>query len=282
MRLTSLLLAAALGACASPRGAGERVWGVTLDDVSRPDAAAAALAALPVRPFVRVVFDEAVPATRYRAPLGALRPVAGIMGELLDSRFLARASLEGYAARTTEYLDALGSLVDVWEVGNEVNGEWAGPPAEVAAKVHVALELVKARGGRAALTLYYNQGCAEAPEHDLLAWAAARIAPPDAARLDWVLVSYYQDDCPGPPPDWEDVFARLGGLFPAARLGIGECGTARPEKKEAVLRRCYAIDPPGPRFMGGYFWWYFAVDMIPATRPLHRTLVELVRARAGR
>lgn len=274
----ALLAVAWLTACSAPATAERaRVWGVTLDDVSRPGEAAAALAALPARPFVRVVFDEGQPAARYLAPLEALRPAADILGEVLDSRFMARASLAQYAARVREYLDLLGGRVDVWEVGNEVNGDWAGPAAEVAAKVRVALDLVKARGGRAALTLHYNSGCTASPEHELFAWVSSQLTPAEAARFDWVLVSYYEDDCPGPAPDWPDVFARLATLFPRARLGIGECGVAAPERKAEVLRSCYAIQVPGPRFLGGYFWWYFATDMVPASRPLHRTLSDVIR-----
>jgi hypothetical protein len=255
---------------------------VTLDDVSRTGAAAEALSALPERPFVRVVFDEGVPPGRYLEPITLLRPVAGILGEVLDSRFLARPSVEEYAARTEAYLDALGGLVDVWEVGNEVNGEWAGAPGAVASKVLAALELVKRRNGKAALTLYYNLGCTASPEHELFAWVEAQVPPAEAARFDWVLVSYYEEDCPGVPPDWEDVFSRLATMFPSARLGIGECGTADPSRKEAVLRRCYAIEGPGPRYVGGYFWWYFGRDMIPAGSPLHGVLSDLMRGKAGR
>lgn len=283
MRTAALLAAAALSACTAPAVAAPgRVWGVTLDDVSRPADAAAALAAFPARPFVRVVFDEGVPASRYVAPLDRLHPVAGVLGELLDSRFLARATVDGYAIRAREYLEALGGRVDVWEVGNEVNGEWTGPPAEVAAKVHAALEVVKRQGGRAALTFHYNLGCNDLPEHDLLGWAATRVTPDDAARIDWVLVSWYEEDCPGPAPDWKGLFARLGALFPHALLGIGECGTAVAARKEEVLRRCYAVRFPGPRFLGGHFWWYFATDMVPASRPLHGVLSGLMRESAAR
>lgn len=276
-RAAALAAAALLGCAAHARDRG-RVWGVTLDGPWQPEDEAAALAALPVRPAVRVVLDAGVPARAYARPLATIRRAALVMGELLDSQFVAATSRDAYAARAREYLDALGDVVDVWEVGNEVNGAWTGPPAEVAAKVLAALSEVKARGRPAALTLYWNVGCEADPARLPLRWAEERIPPADAARLDWVLVSWYEDDCPGAAPDWADAFRRLARLFPNARLGIGECGTADPARKEAVLRRCYAIDAPEPRFVGGYFWWYFRQDMVPAGTPLHRVLAAIIAA----
>ncbi len=269
---------AAIVACAAPS---RRVWGVTLDGVWEPAGAAAALAALPARPVARIVFDAGVPARAYVAPLSVIRGSAGIMGELLDSRYLAEIGAEAWAARVREYLDTLGDRVDVWEVGNEVNGEWTGAPAEVAAKTRTALDLVKARGRPAALTLHYNVGCAEKPESDLFRWVEANLSRADAARIDWLLVSWYEDDCPGEAPDWPAVFARLARLFPRAELGIGECGTKDPARKEEVLRRCYAIAPGERRFLGGYFWWTFRQDMVPASRPLHGVLSQIIRSGAG-
>jgi hypothetical protein len=83
-------------------------------------------------------------------------------------------------------------------------------------------------------------------------------------------VSYYEDDCNGIQPDWPAVFDHLGGVFPDAHLGFGECGTTNPTAKAAYVERYYqGMDLPGyanmhvthPRFVGGYFWWYFSEDL---------------------
>jgi hypothetical protein len=44
-------------------------------------------------------------------------------------------------------------------VGNDINGEWLGTTPDVVAKMKGAYDLVKARGNRTALTLYYNHNC---------------------------------------------------------------------------------------------------------------------------
>lgn len=262
---------------APPPAAHEWVWGVTVTDPWNTGPVTAALRALGRRPTARVVFDEGQPASAYVPLVSSLRTAADVMGELLDSEYVAGVTVEQYLARAREYLDALGDQVDVWEVGNEVNGEWLGTTADVVAKVQGAHALVRARGKRTALTLYLNSGCAEDPAHELFTWAEVALPPELRADLDWVLVSSYEDDCGGRQPDWSVVFGRLASLFPSARLGIGECGTTVPGAKEAMLRRYYGLRLAEPRFVGGFFWWYFDIDMVPTTAPLWAVLDELVR-----
>jgi hypothetical protein len=238
-----------------------------------------ALAALPRRVMARVVFDEGQAARDYVAPVSAIGGVADVMGELLDSFYVPTLTTAAYVARAEEYVAALGDAVDLWEIGNEVNGEWLGETAEVVAKIRGAHAVARRHGKATALTLYYNAGCFASPDHEMFAWTEANL-PEDLRRdLDLVLVSYYEDDCNGAEPDWAAVFARLAPLFPGARLGIGECGTKDPARKEEVLRRYYGLRLDEPRFVGGFFWWYFSDDMVPASGPLHAVLAELVGGR---
>jgi hypothetical protein len=252
---------------------------VTVTDPWNTGPVTAALKGLSRRTTARVVFDEGQPAAGYVPVVRTIRTAADVMGELLDSQYVATLSVQQYLDRTREYLDALGDAVDVWEVGNEVNGEWLGTTPDVVAKVRGAYDLVRARGKRTALTLYYNEGCFASADHEMFTWARAHLAADLRAGLDWVLVSYYEDDCNGLQPDWNAVFRQLAELFPTARLGIGECGTAVAGAKEAMLRRYYGLRLDEPRFAGGFFWWYFGDDMVPATKPLWTVLDELIRAR---
>ena len=60
--------------------------------------------------------------------------LAYVMAEIADSFFLWKFNKEheghpehmDLKKRLKSYLDKLGEFVDVWEIGNEVNGEWAG------------------------------------------------------------------------------------------------------------------------------------------------------------
>jgi hypothetical protein len=50
-----------------------------------------------------------------------------VMVELADSHDFHVLKRDGALKQKTEvYMDRLGSLVDIWEIGNEVNGEWTG------------------------------------------------------------------------------------------------------------------------------------------------------------
>ena len=83
------------------------------------------------------------------------------MGELLDSSDETGISTARFAERVRSYLRALGRKVDLWEIGNEVNGDWTGPYPVVSARLTAAYKEVKAAGGRTAPTLYYNVGCGD-------------------------------------------------------------------------------------------------------------------------
>ncbi|HEY8429793.1 MAG TPA: hypothetical protein VIL20_15520 [Sandaracinaceae bacterium] len=259
-------------------------------------------------PVARVVFDAgvdrvrpayAVDARDYAEHVRALGADARIMGELLDSLAVREYSLADYRARACEYRAALGHLVDVWEVGNEVNGEWLGP--DVIAKVAAAVEVFRADAARfaalcpghaprpderpfeLALTLYYNgehdggrSHCWARADHAMQRWVETHFGPGgDAAHLrgelDHVLVSYYEDDCHGLQPSWQEVFDRLGAVFTTSSLAIGECGTVHVARKARYAERYYrgmsSSDPAfanmrvsHPRYVGGFFWWYFSED----------------------
>jgi len=100
-------------------------------------------------------------------------------GEILDSFSVQDISLGGYLTRTNDYLAAFPNTVDVWEVGNEINGEWlvadGGTTADVVAKMSGAFDAVKAAGQRTALTLYFNQDCWQFPSNEMFTWANANV-----------------------------------------------------------------------------------------------------------
>ena len=147
--------------CDTGFGNGAEIYGVTIDSTRGPADTVEALRRLPHKPTARVVFDEFVPATEYVVPLEKYKTVSWIMGEILDSAYVEIYSTAEYLDRVDEYLRVLDGRVDLWEVGNEINGEWLGDTATVVAKVSGAYDKVKAAGKKTELTLYYNAGCFE-------------------------------------------------------------------------------------------------------------------------
>ncbi|MFZ4590499.1 MAG: T9SS type A sorting domain-containing protein [Ignavibacteria bacterium] len=249
-----------------------KVFGVTIDGINRISNTVAALSKHYKKPTTRIVFDEWIAATEYLDAVNRISNVSFIMGELLDSYYMNQYNLSQYAERTNEYLNVLGKKVDIWEIGNEINGEWLGSTPSVVAKMDTAYKIVKLANKKTALTLYYNKVCYENSQNEMFRWAVNNIPQYMKTGLDYVWISYYEDDCNNFQPNWQQVIDSLGKIFPNAKLGIGECGTSNANKKADYIKRYYSMIINHPRYVGGYFWWYYRQDCVPNTKTLWNTL----------
>ena len=271
-----------MGATAPPR-----LYGVTLDDVGARPAIVTSLDALAQRPTARIVFDEGQPPSAYAIAVPAIHAVSGVMGEILDSTYVPSLSVAGYVARTRDYLAAFGTDVDIWEVGNEINGNWvdntSGGVADVVAKMAGAYDVVHDAGRRTALTLY---GCDDADHaHEMLVWAAANVPERMKTGLDYVLVSFYEGDCGVAAPDWEATFHALHVMFPNSALGFGEVGAVDsqgnrirdPAIAGPYLQRYYGMPITEPGYIGGHFWWYYVEDMLPLPSQMYSILSSQIQ-----
>lgn len=187
-----------------------------------------------------------------------------------------------YRSRATNFVTAFQNNIDIYEIGNELNGEWVGAgPAEINAKVQAAYDVVKkdfaSLNLRAAVTLnywpnhdYYNFGW-----EDTLTYAQQM---PQEIRedIDYLFLSFYEQA--GSPPaqptnqDFLAIFGSLMPLFPNAKVGMGEIGTLNGNEtvaeKTYTANRYYGMHSAirtglGPRYVGGYFWWYYYQDCVP-------------------
>jgi hypothetical protein len=342
------------------RRASESVYGITVDSIQDSAAIVESIKgindSLPKRPdgrspvVTRIVLDYEQALTEdYVNRVAAIHAISDVMLLVADSHDLYKfKSAEEYQNRLRDCVEKLGQNVDIWEIGNEVNGEWAAYPRNadetddqfdkrlykkklpkkkneelepIRLKVRDSIEAgFKALEGKTiALTLYFNDdtpdgkpdGC-DYPgnycwpdicrdgvnyghEYEMLAWLNKYFVPTDR-KPNYLLVSYYGDDhndCSDIKMDaakWEGIFNKLHGLYPDAKLGIGEIGAQCNKCKTS--RNCCKKDKSyyistyyGPidkhlkgtvgNYVGGYFYWYFLQDMVPNTRP---ELAELIRA----
>jgi hypothetical protein len=350
------------------------LYGVTVTDMSRIDAIADALKDVKVvrQPTTRVVFDPSDNAAEYEASLRDYKRAADricdpntttkkcqqsyVMGLLADStamfKYVGRRPgerLPGYrslAQRASDFMDRMGDSVQIWEIGNEVNGEWTGwvnddeykdsdvrvedmafMRERVAREVVEAFCVVHGRGGLTALTLLHNNDlkghtCYEdktkknihgrkmlyGPDYSMLDWAKAYITEDVRTGLDYVFISYYEnkDDCPGLNQDaatWYGIFKELAALFPNAKLGFGETGFKEGCDKKRDSEKCINGQAPyvtryystinrqitdeiarhaasgerTPYFVGGYFYWYFAQDMVLSDNAARMALKDAIR-----
>ncbi|HYK32875.1 MAG TPA: hypothetical protein VEV63_12985 [Streptosporangiaceae bacterium] len=268
------------------------LFGVTINHVSAFSQIVASARRLSHRPTTRIYFDVMRPPGYYAKAIRALHADSYLMGELLDSSEETAISTSAFEVRTKSYLRAFGAKIDIWEVGNEVNGNWLGNYRTVSAKLTQAYRAVAARHLRTALTLYYNAGCGDGSQ-ELSPIAFTRTYVPAAVRdgLTYVLVSYYEDSCRGIRPSagqWTSFFKRLHTWYPHARLGFGEIGMGEPATRKtlapakALMAHYYGLKIDLPYYIGGYFWWYYAEDCVPsASKPLWSALDRGFEAEAS-
>jgi hypothetical protein len=281
-------------ACLNLSGSGA-VFGVTITELDKVDERAiielSKLASANTRPVLtRVVFDP-IEKTKeadfeqalndYRDQVKKIRQVSCVMGEIGDSKYMHFYLLDpgevkrdwpvgyrNYEQWTERLAKKMGPLVDVWEFGNEINGDWTGwkdedyqgkSTVELVAKQKAVLQAIAASYGKlvslradhkikddalTAITLFYNDDgkrpCDEYPEARMRSWATwAKDLRPDifgTARrdVDLVLLSYYVSDCgsvDGSLNGLEDAFGFLSGVFddPHTSFGLGEVGYASPD-----------------------------------------------------
>jgi hypothetical protein len=291
----AVLLMAAVAASGAQRAAATPVYGVTIDRTAKLPQILDALRALPRRPTVRVYLEPRRKAAEYATALSQLHSVSSVMAELLDSSDEKSLSTEAFQAHVQEYLAALSGSVDIWEVGNEVNGNWTGPYETVAAKLTEAYRDVASAGGTTALTLYENsfgpEHCGDGQaEPTPVQFTERWVSPEVADGLDYVLLSYYPTQCGGEMPGDREVageLERLHALYPNAMLGFGEVGLPHPASKRtlaqaaAIMQWAYSLDPGLPYYVGGYFWWYGWQDSLKPKARLGGALGEAFEAESA-
>jgi hypothetical protein len=277
-----------------PRPLPPYLAGVTVDDISDISGIISAERRFPITPVTRLYFDVTQTPAAYSRTVQELRPVSYLLGELLDSSDETQVSVAGYRRRALEFVASFGEKVDVWEVGNEVNGSWTGPYPVVSAKLTAGYDVVAARGLRTALTLYYNAGCGDGPgELDPLAFSRRYVPTHVRDGLTYVFVSYYPDECGYLRPTalaWTRFFAALHALYPRALVGFGEIGLSNPvttatiKYAKAEIAYYYGLRVPLAYYVGGYFWWYYAEDRVRLAAALaagFRAECEIMRSRDG-
>jgi hypothetical protein len=278
-----------LGAGIAGRPIPNPMYGVTLDDVSNSAAELAALQHMAHMPTVRIVFDVGEPVQNYTSAIKQFHGSAYIMGLLADSSYMKNYTPSQLTAWTQSYTQTLGALVDIWEIGNEVNGNWLG--TNTLAKIEAMYDVVANQNGATALTFFY-EGEPSDPHNciatnnggnDMFTWINHQFQlglpigqrSPETEKirlnLNYALISWYPDQCQGAKPNWPWVYTQLANIFPNAKVGFGELGTANPANASTYevneIKQYYPMAKTTTgfpaRYIGGYFWWYFAEEMVP-------------------
>ena len=212
------------------------------------------------------------------------------MGEILDSTGLEGISTANYKTRAQNFVNAFSGKVDVWEIGNELNGEWVGQPADIRAKAQAAYDVVEKENAslnlRSAITLNYwpSSDCYSNSWEDTETFANS-LSTEIKNGVDYVLLSFYETACDprAKPTDQQfiTIFNKLKTIFPNAKIGMGEIGAQGKDdglssdpslsEKQTIANRYYGMHNVlkvalGDRYVGGYFWWYYFQDAVPYNR----------------
>lgn len=215
----------------------------------------------------RIVMSKDRKPEKYVKLFKAVKSIGHIMATPVDSsEMITYKSVKSYEKRFSDSYKHLKDYVDIWEIGNEINGEnWLGKDEQfIADKMFAAYSLIKGEGGKTALTSYYTKPGLQ--KREMSNWLEKYVPENMKNDLDYVFVSYYEDDNEGYNPGWKAVFSQLEKQFPNSKLGIGECGCTKEKatKKQKQKRYNYYYNMPKyvGNYVGGYFWWYAVQDFV--------------------
>jgi hypothetical protein len=178
--------------------------------------------------------------------------------------------------------------VNIWEIGNEINGEWlstvnctggtecVAQAKDVIGKAEAMYNTVISAGESPAITLYYEPPQTVTSGYNMIPWEETYIPAAMHNGLKYVFVSYYETDNDNFRPsrtEWDAIFKRLAADFPNAKVGFGEIGMDNPVgsgtlvKAENIFRYYQGLSFPDiPRYTRAGFWWYGAEDLVPTSR----------------
>ena len=205
------------------------------------------------------------------------------MAELQDSADMKSQTVASFQARAQTYYAGLKDSVDIWEVGNEINGDWLGTGVED--KLKAGFKVLDDAGAKTAITFFWfgelgsTNNCIPSNQYEMFTWItnALQLNLPIEQRnpeneklrlnLDYAFISWYPDQCGTIKPNWPSIFARLAVIFPNAKVGFGEVGTANPQNGSIyeinLINEFYKMaetQSMPSSFVGGYFWWYFSEE----------------------
>lgn len=251
----------------------EKIIGITIDDSwydSIPlEQIVEAVRKMPVKPTVRIVMSRDVHPIQYVEMFKKLHDVSYVMASPVDSYDMIHYKNEAsYRKRFEESYGALNDYVDLWEIGNEINGEgWLGDDNKlIVEKMVSAFELLEGKNAKTVLTAYYSAPNLQKVE--MYEWLQKNVPKSMKKRLDYLLISYYEEDNENFEPNWKEIFETLEKDFPNSKLGIGECGVVNKEatlsEKIKKAEHYYSMPKYTKNYIGGYFWWYWVRDCIPS------------------
>lgn len=220
---------------------------------------------------IRLVGFHKVPASAYLDAAKLIKRAGHrVMFEACDSEDMRHYTPESYRSLQQKAVETLGSVVDIFEVANEVSGsrgdkKWPGPDA--AKKMKAGLSVGLQNNKKRAVTLYMNN---DDPRYHI-EWCLK-----NQFTAEYVFISDYPQSTPDARPlGFGSIMNGLAGMFPKAAIGIGEYGGENadgddelsPEQRVEMLVHFETRPRYFPNDVGGGFWWDAYKWLVSAPSP---------------
>lgn len=236
--------------------------GLTIDDVDAVPQVLFRLRDFQARPFFRLVIDfPERPLTDYDDAIRRLSERGDVMVQVRDSYSESAdgkpLSVEGYAQLFTTMIARWKDQISLWEIGNEVDGDWLAP--DIADKVRRCMDIATEAGVKTAVTFFL-----EKPGR------MARWAKKNGIRCDIAMISWYPLANKRFLPDWETEVDELSAACGNVRVACGEFGSENDHGEQLgdtgtamVIRTVQGIRVRHTLWVGGWFFWDFCKMCLP-------------------
>lgn len=238
------------------------IYGVTLDDIDEVDSAIPSLRDLPFKPMARVVVDNGRDLSDYLEPVKRLLTVCDVMIQVQDSFDDSSLTTSAYVKKFVDLIDLFqGVNIAMWEIGNEVSGDWLSP--NIWQKVKQCAVIAQNKNLKTAITFFMDE--------DLAPFLQSH----EPVHCDVVLISCY----PSTPKELRKMNERLPGVLDelksyctATEAGVGEYGPEEWDSKHTIAVRSKLVEVFD--LYNGGFYWDFQQDCVPKRKAIWRTISD--------
>lgn len=226
--------------------------------------------------WIRLVFDVDnsgnIDVDQYRDLVNyAEKKGIKIVGQPCDSFYDKRVSTGQYLSNLKKCVETFPEI-DMWEVGNEVNGSWLSP--QIGDKIKISTKWLKEQKKATMLTVIWTLNTVSSSE-SIFNWIDDNVPDDVRNNIDVIALSQYQEMSPMGMA-YDQAYTTLSKCFPKAKVAMGELGYwiegqtfywAYDEKsplekaKQTVCGQYYRASLGYKNSVGGCFWWTFCLDM---------------------
>lgn len=245
----------------------------------------------------RETFKEYDEAINYARSIGL-----NVMGQILDSSSWPKdITVEKYRLRTINLVTHYQNRISVWEIGNEINGNWLIKKKNldqdnlIIDSVKAAADEVKRINNdyKTVITLYWSEGTSDY-EHSLFLWINKWESKKNFGKnIDIIALSIYPANNPVGSA-FDITIQKLREKFPDKKIMIGEFDHNTgmgywwhsddvSEARKDLVEQYYTAMMGYDYSINGGFWWYFYDEMIKDGREseLYYTLQNNIKLFKG-